>query len=117
MSARCPDCSAVEANRHLGHDRTCPLGTALDAVMDEDRDWFAAHPFATVRHRPIKTAERTEYRMYGYWEVAHMTHVQVIQLTPGVRLRHPYGGGLQPYSTREVERVRADFGVPVAGAR
>ena len=102
------------ADRHLGHDETCPLGLALDAMMDEDRDWFAAHPFAPVRHRPMKAAERTEYCMSGYWEAAHMTHVQVIQLRPGLRARHPYGGGHAPHSA---EQVRAYFGTYVNGGR
>ncbi len=111
MTARCPDCSAVMVarDRHLEHDETCPLGLALDAVVDEDRDWFAAHPFTTVRHRPLHAVERTEYCMFGYWETAHMTHVQVIQVKPGLRVRHPYGDGHRSYSDGQVEHVRAYF--------
>lgn len=112
MSARCPDCSGVEVDRHLNHDKTCPLGLSIDAVSDEDRDWFAAHPWATARHRRLTVAERIDFRMHGYWEADHWTHVQVIQVQPGVRARHPYGGGLMaPYSDEQVERIRVRFGV------
>lgn len=113
MSAvRCRDCSAVAADRQLRHDETCPLGRAIDVVVDEDRDWFRARPSATVRHRPLTVAERIDFRMFGYWEAAYWTHVQVIQVAPGLRCRHPYGGGLVgPYSTEQVEQTFAPAGV------
>ncbi len=105
MNARCPDCSAVAVDRELKHDPTCPLMLAIEAVVDADRDWFAAHPWATVRHRPLHAVERTEYGMFGYSHAARMTHTQVIQVGPGLRARHPYGGGVLPYTAEQVEHV------------
>jgi len=110
VTARCPDCCAVVVKRNLVHDQTCPLGRAMDALMDEDRDWFAAHPFATVRHRPATAAERTELCLLGYDDVARLPRVQVVQIRPGLRVRHPYGGGCIPHSAQQVERVRVRYG-------
>ena len=107
--AQCPDCSAVAIDRHMGHDDTCPLGLAIDATMEEDRDWFAAHPFAAMRHRKMKPVERSEFCMFMRWEVLHRDdlHVQVISLPGGSRLRRPYGGPFGvPYSAEQVDHVR-----------
>lgn len=87
----CPDCSAVaDDNRHLTHDETCPLGLAIDKVVDGDRDWFLTHPDAAERHRPITPIEKQEYLVFGFSDVQLATHVQVTQIAPGVRRRHPY---------------------------
>jgi hypothetical protein len=92
-----------------------PAGLGIDAMMEADREWFAAHPSADVRYRPMQAAERAEFDMYGYSETARMTHIQVIQVAPGFRVRHPYGGGHRAYSARQAEQVRARFRA-VAGA-
>lgn len=109
----CPDCSATTESRNLAHDPTCPFGLALDRVTDADRDWFAAHPNATVRHRPVVAAEKIEHGIFGFDGIEHTTHVQVIQISPGLRLRHPYvRNGCSchgPYSPEDVESLIAEL--------
>jgi hypothetical protein len=106
---RCPDCSAAVLNRRLKHDKTCPFGRALDAVTTADREWFVAHPFATMRHRVMEVVERTEFALAGYAGTAVATHVQVIVLTSGLRMRHPYGGGFPPCNADQLRDLRAAY--------
>lgn len=87
---RCPDCNGVEDHqRHLQHDGTCPHWLAVEAVCDDDRDWFALRPQATERHRPITVAEVAEKRLFGA-EVEPSDYICVIQLERGVRARLAY---------------------------
>jgi hypothetical protein len=55
----CPDCSAVEdAERLLTHDHGCPVGADLDAMRDDDADWFLRHPGVTIRRRALRWGEQ-----------------------------------------------------------
>jgi hypothetical protein len=62
---QCPDCTAPVTAAGVTHDATCPLGLGLDAVTDDDRDWFAAHPDAPWRYRPMTIPEAEHLRMHG----------------------------------------------------
>lgn len=62
----CPDCPAVFDDRnHLQHAETCPIAVAAERVCGEDREWFAQHPGALRRQRPITPAEVEELRAVG----------------------------------------------------
>lgn len=90
MNARCPDCSAT--GERLTHDKTCPLGLAIDAFCDLGRLWFEQHPGEVRYVRPITWAEQQESLLYGVASILLTTHVVVTQLAPGVRHRHPIAG-------------------------
>lgn len=88
----CADCGAAyDVNRHLMHTATCPLGRDLDAMSDNDRDWFAEHPGATFRRRPVQWCERDYLAMNLPVELPPGAtwhgEVLVTQLAPGVRWR------------------------------
>lgn len=86
----CPDCSGVFNEKwHLTHDSTCPLGRAMDAMQDADRDWFLAHPRADEYHRAITPAEVASLHAVGV-VAEHTDRVHVVQLAPGLRTRRAY---------------------------
>jgi len=84
--AVCPDCSAVMVDKHLTHDETCPIGLAIEAICDADRDWFEAHPAATEYRRLVALAEVIEQRTAGVWPDVQ-GWVVVSQIVPGLRMR------------------------------
>ena len=83
----CPDCAAQVIGSHLQHEPTCPASAALDAVTDADGDWFAEHPHATYRYRPVSSAEIIEHEHATGVRLPANTKVRVTQVAPGVRFR------------------------------
>lgn len=86
----CPDCGARLAGQNLTHERTCPLGLAIDERSAADRAWFAAHPFATEYRRALHWSERAELVLWGLFpdvDGETVGRVLVRQLAPGVRTR------------------------------
>lgn len=90
VPAVCPDCSAVVVDQKLTHDETCPIGRAIGAITDADRDWFEEHPAATEYRRPVTLAEIIEQRTAGVWPDVRgrvVGRVLVTQIAPGLRMR------------------------------
>jgi hypothetical protein len=59
----CPDCSLViqfEPGVTYTHDPGCPTASNDDAMMDDDRAWFDAHPKLDERRRPVTRYEAVE---------------------------------------------------------
>jgi hypothetical protein len=92
VARQCPDCAASwepgdeGKGPLLSHEDTCPLGRAIDAVTNADREWFAQHPEATSNVRPISQAEMTDLALMGERHTSRST-VEVIQVAPGMRSR------------------------------
>lgn len=90
----CVDCGVgfEGKERTLVHELTCPLGLAVDEVSAADRDWFAAHPHARERWRPLHWSERDTIRRSTPVElptgVEMVGRVRVTQLAPGIRVRN-----------------------------
>lgn len=96
----CPDCAAVvDPNRNEWiHEPTCPLATAQQRIVDEDRDYFESHPGETTRVRPPVMAEvltailqthgstLPELPPNHHWEPGGT--ITVVLLADGVRARH-----------------------------
>ncbi len=86
----CPDCNATAGGHHLIHQKTCPLGVAIDQRCDADREWFEAHPRAQEYRRAPHWSEIAELKM---WELIPdvtgepIGRVTVSQVAPGVRAR------------------------------
>lgn len=70
----------------MTHAGTCPMSRAMDAVMDDDAEWFRQHPRATFRTRPVTWAEAAEIEMSWGWRPTG--DVIVRQLAPGLRSRY-----------------------------
>lgn len=87
----CPDCGAAVDGNVLSHVESCPLAANVDATMLDDASWFAAHPGATMRRRPLAWAERDLMREVWPTEVPEGSQwrgqVVVRQLMPGLRAR------------------------------
>jgi hypothetical protein len=93
----CPDCSARPNGNRITHDKTCPLGLAIDKVMEADREWFENHPNSSEYWRPASRAEIQDYAMMTGCEPDYSLEVRccVQQLGPGLRKRsfqHKHGG-------------------------
>jgi hypothetical protein len=86
----CPDCNRRLESQQLNHADTCPLGLALDRLMDEDREWFERHPKSKQRRRPIHWVEATDLRLFGQVppDAAVTGRVVVTLLGPGLRARY-----------------------------
>lgn len=87
----CPDCNAVATDYHLTHERSCPLGLAIDERQVADRRWFEAHPYATEYRRAPHWSEIAELKMAGWLpglDCETTGRVLVSQLAPGVRVRN-----------------------------
>ncbi len=101
LPASCPDCSGLHrdaARADLHHDPTCPAAASLAEVMADDRAWFADHPGARERRRPLTAAERAEHEIaYGPSPdgMAWAGEVRVVQMAPGLRARS-FAVSLQP---------------------
>jgi hypothetical protein len=54
----------------------------VDRISDADRDWFLAHPTRRCRVRPLRTDEQPMLEPGVNW------HVIVLQVRPGMRVRH-----------------------------
>ncbi len=86
----CPDCNVTTIGPHLTHERTCPLGLAVDERCADDRRWFEAHPFATEYRRPPHWSEIADLKMWGLLPDVTgeaIGRVLVHQVAPGVRTR------------------------------
>lgn len=89
---QCPDCAAVAVGSRMAHAETCPLNRGVNLVLDEDRDWFEAHPDAAVRYRPVTPAEVADLLASGCSRP--IGRVMVVQLAPGLRSRRfTFAGG------------------------
>jgi hypothetical protein len=53
----CPDCNASWVGTELEHESSCPISAGIDAVCDEDRQYFLDHPQERYRTRGITWAE------------------------------------------------------------
>ena len=95
--ARCGHCTAVAGeDRHLIHDKSCPVSANIDAQLKDDAAWFLLHPGCRTRRRPIWWCEQIEMRaLAGLDELPPGTtwhgDVVVTELAPGVRAKH-FGG-------------------------
>jgi hypothetical protein len=95
----CPDCGAEFVDAQLRHADTCPAGNSLDAVTDDDRQYFEDHPHELLRVRPITHAERLEWAHVEGVHVDRDARICVHNLAPGVRRR-----SLLPRSGRREHR-------------
>lgn len=87
---RCPDCSAAVniTTRSLVHEATCPLGLAIDRVVDTDRHWFETHPEQGSRIRAASWAERAEFGLVSGGLTVPGAQLQVVvRRLPGGRSR------------------------------
>ena len=53
----CPDCAAQFVGTELLHEETCPLSAGIEAICDEDREYFETHPEEWHYTRAISRAE------------------------------------------------------------
>ncbi|MFC0705740.1 hypothetical protein [Cellulomonas uda] len=76
----------------MAHADTCPLNRGVNRVLDEDREWFEAHPEVSVRIRPVTPPEVADLLAAG---AARPTgDVIVLNLAPGLRMRRfTFAGG------------------------
>lgn len=80
----CPYCKRRIRDEHRSD---CAGTAALEETSDRDREWFEAHPAASVYYRPVEAGD------YGLLSLDALVfdddrpRVRVIQLTPGVRTR------------------------------
>jgi hypothetical protein len=79
--------------QQLVHDPTCPAARALDELMVQDADWFAARPEAQHRCRWITAAERMELPTMAGGAISAKSVIHVAQMQPGVRARSLYVPG------------------------
>lgn len=83
-AARCLDCRARVRRHSLVHDATCPVGLGAEAIKANDASWFETHPWAPFRRRRVTWAEHADAKAVG---IELPSHVRVVQLVPGVRVR------------------------------
>ena len=84
--APCPDCCAIRGHR-THHEATCPLGNAVEAACDADREYFEAHPDEWHYTRAISAAElQTMEHVDPPGAATNPNHVHVMRV-PGGRLR------------------------------
>jgi hypothetical protein len=84
---KCPDCGQRSVRQQLVHDPTCPAARALDGLMIQDADWFAARPDARHRCRWITTAELMELPTVADRKLSPKSVIHIEQLQPGIRQR------------------------------
>ncbi|MGH3420324.1 MAG: hypothetical protein ACRDQU_03000 [Pseudonocardiaceae bacterium] len=90
VTVTCPDCNTRTTGQHLTHQKTCPLGIAIDERTAADREWFQAHRWASEYRRPLHWSERAELVMWGIWPDVDgdaVGRVLVCRLGPGLRVR------------------------------
>ena len=63
-------------------DAECP------EQMEDERQWFEAHPSETVRHREAYPSEFVEFNFPA--GAPPIMQVEVVQIGPGVRIRRGY---------------------------
>ncbi len=85
----CPDCCADNRGGMLDHEKTCPLGQAIDKSSAADREFFVAHPGTDFFCRAVDRADILAMESAGTpltdpkgWRV------RVTALGPGVRQRN-----------------------------
>jgi hypothetical protein len=85
----CPDCAAEAVDRYVTHEKTCPLGLAIDASCAADRAYFEKHPGSKVYWRAIRTSEVDELRMFHVIpDIGRLAgRVTVTRLCDGLRTR------------------------------
>lgn len=89
---QCPDCGAIAVGSRMTHVETCPLDRGVNRVLDDDREWFEAHPGASVRVRPVTPAEVADLLAAGADRPTG--DVIVLNLAPGLRMRRfTFAGG------------------------
>jgi hypothetical protein len=88
----CPDCAAVsdDADKHVEHAETCPIGRGIEEVCANDRLYFELNAGKTERKRPPHWAEVADLKMMDFWpdipgEVCGDVVVRL--LGPGLRAR------------------------------
>ncbi len=76
----CPDCCAeFDAVGELVHEGICPLSAGIEAICDEDRQYFEAHPDEWHYTRAITRAELETLRHVDPAGAAtRPTHVHVL---------------------------------------
>jgi hypothetical protein len=80
----CPDCAATFEGIELHHEATCPLGNGIDAICDEDREYFETHPGQWHYTRPITRAERqTMEHLDPAGAATNPNHVHVLRTAFG----------------------------------
>jgi hypothetical protein len=65
--------------------RTQAIGSAIDRQLDDDCRWFENHPGVNQRIRTPYPEELALSEQLG----SLMTHIEVIQVKSGVRIRQP----------------------------
>jgi hypothetical protein len=73
----------------------------VERVMDDDRDWFAAHPERRWRLRQYVPGEGAPLDEPG------ATDVVVIQIAPGIRIRLPIQCSRPPSDAEVEDLIRA----------
>lgn len=109
----CPDCTGVPAPNERGggtlsHDPGCPVGRALDAMSDADREWFAEHPDAEHYWRDLLPGDLGVSSLACVASLdGRPLRVRVRRLADGVRVRSLPANLLVFAGTEDGNRVAA----------
>lgn len=91
----CPDCDGRVRSGAIDHAESCPAARALEEISRIDREWFAAHPFASSYRRELMAGDlgvgTLEDVLLGTVDGRPAT-VVVRQVAEGVRVRSIPGG-------------------------
>lgn len=85
----CPDCGAeFDADLHLSHEQTCPIGIGVDKASAADRRWFRRHRKCVEYKRPATWAEGVDCALaLGFPGRQLVGTITVRRMGKGARLR------------------------------